>query len=309
MKKRIIYEMKSLYRDDFRVTGYEFGYGEKTACIVGATRGNEVQQVYVCSQIIKRLKEIEASGNITEGRSILVIPSLNPFSMNIGKRFWVTDNTDINRMFPGYNLGETTQRIAAGVFEHIQDYEYGIQYVSNYISGIFIPHVRMMKTGFETPEIAKEFKLPYTVLRTPRPYDTTTLNYNWQIWETKAFSVYAGELEKINPITAEMSLEAVLRFLAAMGIIKYEAEVMPFESREITEDMLVTVKTKTAGILRRNVRINDYIREGDLLGEIINPYEGDVLEEIRAAVSGNIFFYNNNPLIVANTAAFRIVPE
>ena len=35
--------------------------------------------------------------------------------MNIGKRFWSADNTDINRMFPGYNLGETTQRIAAGV--------------------------------------------------------------------------------------------------------------------------------------------------------------------------------------------------
>lgn len=41
--------------------------------------------------------------------------------MNIKKRFWPTDNTDINRMFPGYDLGETTQRIAAGVFEVIKD--------------------------------------------------------------------------------------------------------------------------------------------------------------------------------------------
>lgn len=29
MNKRIIYEMKGLYRDSFRVTGYEFGSGEK----------------------------------------------------------------------------------------------------------------------------------------------------------------------------------------------------------------------------------------------------------------------------------------
>ena len=32
-----------------------------------------------------------------------------------------------------------------------------------------------------------DFGLPYAFIRTPRPYDTTTLNYNWQIWETKAF--------------------------------------------------------------------------------------------------------------------------
>ena len=31
-------------------------------------------------------------------------------------------------MFPGYDLGETTQRIADGIFSQIKDYEYGIQF-------------------------------------------------------------------------------------------------------------------------------------------------------------------------------------
>lgn len=79
----------------------------------------------------------------------MVISSVNPYSMNIGKRFWPTDNTDINRMFPGYDKGETTQRIAAGIFEAIQGYRFGIQLSSFYIPGNFTPHVRMMKTGFE----------------------------------------------------------------------------------------------------------------------------------------------------------------
>ena len=182
MKKTILYETESLYRDDFRVSGYEFGQGEKSACILGNIRGNEVQQLYVCSQLIKRLKEMEAAGKITEGRRIMVVPSANPYSMNIGKRFWPTDNTDINRMFPGYDKGETTQRIAAGIFEAIQGYRFGIQLSSFYMPGNFTPHVRMMKTGFEDVELAKKFGMPYVVVRNPRPYDTTTLNYNWQIW-------------------------------------------------------------------------------------------------------------------------------
>lgn len=309
MKKKIIYRMNSLYRDDFRVSGYEFGKGEKTICIVGATRGNEVQQVYVCSQLINDLKELEKQGKICEGKSIMVIPTCNPSSMNIGKRFWATDNTDINRMFPGYNLGETTQRIAAGVFEQIQDYEYGIQFTSNYISGTFIPHVRMMKTGFEDQELAMEFKLPFAVLRNPRPYDTTTLNYNWQIWETKAYSIYAGELETVNPDTADISKKAVLRFLGAIGAIDIDEVDSAFETKLIEEDDLVTVRVKNPGIFRRNVYVNNSVFVGDLLGEVIDPYEGFVIEKIISPVKGTIFFYNDKSLIIGNTVAFRIVQD
>ena len=114
MKKKIIYELKSLYRDNMRVTGFEFGTGKKSVCIVGSIRGNEIQQLYACSLLVKRLKKMEKEGRIKKGHTILVIPSMNTYSMNIKKRFWPTDNTDINRMFPGYDLGETTQRIAGG---------------------------------------------------------------------------------------------------------------------------------------------------------------------------------------------------
>ena len=88
MNIETIFTLKSTYRDDFRIDGYRFGKGEKTCCIVGALRGNEVQQLYVCSQIIKALSNLEKKGNITYNHEIMVIPSLNPFSMNIQRRFW-----------------------------------------------------------------------------------------------------------------------------------------------------------------------------------------------------------------------------
>lgn len=103
MRKETIFEMTSPYRDNFRITGYHFGNGEKTLAIVGAMRGDEVQQQYICSQLVNRLQLIEQRGGINDGNSILVIPSCNPFSMNVSRRFWAMDSTDINRMFPGYD--------------------------------------------------------------------------------------------------------------------------------------------------------------------------------------------------------------
>lgn len=140
MQKKIIYELNALYREPMRVVGYAFGDcgdREKSVCVVGSMRGNEVQQMYACSRLIQRLKKLEEQRAVAEGKSILVIPCVNSYSMNIGKRFWSTDNTDINRMFPGYSEGETTQRIAAGVFEAVKDYQIGIQFASNYMPGRF----------------------------------------------------------------------------------------------------------------------------------------------------------------------------
>lgn len=105
MEKEVIYSLKSLYREEFKITGYRFGKGSKAACIVGAIRGNEIQQLYVCSQLIKELKKLEQRGAILKNNEILVIPSVNHYSMNIEKRFWAVDNTDINRMFPGSKKG------------------------------------------------------------------------------------------------------------------------------------------------------------------------------------------------------------
>ena len=87
MKEKMIFELSSVYRDNMRIKGYTFGEGEKSACIVGATRGNEVQQLYICSRLINIFKQLEHQGKIKYGRSVMVIPTVNSHSMNIGKRF------------------------------------------------------------------------------------------------------------------------------------------------------------------------------------------------------------------------------
>ncbi|MGN0297742.1 MAG: M14 family metallopeptidase [Lachnospiraceae bacterium] len=306
MREEIIYQIKSIYRDEMRVTGFHFGEGEKAVCIVGAMRGNEIEQLYTCTQLMQELKKLEEKGCIVEGKEILVIPSVNNYSINVSKRFWPNDNTDINRMFPGYNLGETTQRIAAGVFEKIQNYEFGIQFASFYLPGRYIPHVRVMNTGYQDMELAKEFGLPYAILRNPKPYDTTTLNYNWQIWNTKAFSVYNSETDEIDEQSASMAIAAVLRFLDKNGIIRYKAH-KGYVTSLIHEENMCTVKSNSAGIFRSYVKPYGKVEQGEQLAEVIDPLRGDILETIAAPCDGVIFFAHKSPLVMAHTAVYKLI--
>lgn len=308
MKRKIIFELKSLYRDSLRVTGFTFGHGEKSACIVGALRGNEIQQLYTCSQLVRTLKRLEEEGKIREGKSVLVIPCANAYSMNIKKRFWPTDNTDINRMFPGYELGETTQRIAAGIFEEIQDYRNGIQFASFYIPGVFVPHVRIMKTGYENVDMAREFGLPYVMLRTPRPYDTTTLNYNWQVWEANAFSVYAGTTDRIDQGGVTLAVNAVLNFLRKEGILENSGFIHEgYIPSVIEESALVNVQSPTAGLIDRFAAPGANVTRGEILSCVLDPYDGSVRSEIVSPADGVIFFAQEEPLVYANAAIYRII--
>lgn len=306
MIKESLYTFKSPYRQDMHMYGYHFGRGEKSACIVGAIRGNEVQQLYICSKLVQRLKELEQKGAIASGKCITVIPSVNHYSMNVGKRFWPSDNTDINRMFPGYNLGETTQRIAAGLFEAVKGYEYGIQLASFYIPGDFVAHVRMMDTGYQNASLANLFGLPYVVIRKPRPIDTTTLNYNWQVWERNAFSVYTNKTDSIDEQSAQQAVSAILRFLNRMGILRYNCHG-GFISSTIHEDELMSVVSDVPGIFLRRKNAGEEVQVGDVLAEIIDPLEGEIREQILAPSDGVIFFAHDEPLVMEHSTVFKLI--
>ena len=69
MRKEKIYSLSSLYRENMDIYGYRFGKGEKAACIVGAMRGNEIQQMYIGALLVKSLKELEEMMNGTLSKS------------------------------------------------------------------------------------------------------------------------------------------------------------------------------------------------------------------------------------------------
>ena len=308
MQKEILYEIKAIYRDDFRVTGYRFGKGEHSVCIMGSMRGNEYQQIYVCSQLIKKFRVLEERGRIKEGKEILVIPCGNPYSVNTQKRFWTIDNTDINRMFPGYDLGETTQRIAGGIFEKVKDYDYGIQFASFYMPGNFVPQVRMMKTGAENVELAKKFGLPYVVLHNPRPFDTTTLNYNWQVWETDAFSIYTTSTKEIDKGSAKQALDAILNFLSKQDIIEYKG-YEGYISRVVESQNFIDVRTTCAGFFEQCAKAGEKVEAGQVLAVITDPYTAEILQEITSPVSGIVAFAHNETLAYQNTAVYKLIQE
>lgn len=164
----------------------------------------------------------------------------------------------------------------------------------------------MMKTCKENTSLANLFGLPYVVLRTPSAMDQSTLNYNWQVGGTAAFSVYTNATESIDEQSAEQGVSAVLRFLSRMGIIKYRCHG-GYMGTIIDEDDMMNVKCSAAGIYRAMKKCGDEVEKGDLLAQVVHPYEGTVISEVRAPADGILFFAHESPLVMENTVVFKMI--
>jgi len=306
MNKEVIYTMNTAFRGEYTIHGYSYGKGEKAACIVGAMRGNEYQQLYICSLLAQKLSEIETQGDIVTGKEILLIPTLNYSSMNAKKIKWISDDSDINRSFPGNHKGIATSRIAATLFDRVKDYLYGMQFASFNLEGEAVPHIRMLETGKESTSLANLFGMPYVITGMNKALDQVTLNYNWQENGTQAFSIYSATTNRIDDESARLAVSSVLRFLTRMGIIKYDCHG-GYISSILKEKDLVSVKADEAGFFRRLVGINQEVKRGQILAEIINPMDGNVKAEIIAPTDGITFYVQDSPMVFQNVVIYKII--
>lgn len=308
MNKEIIFNMNTAFRGEYTIIGYRFGHGEPAACIIGAMRGNEFQQLYMCSQLISKLEQLEAKGAIVVNKEILVIPSLNYNAMNVGKKFWVSDDADINRAFPGNSEGPAASRIAAAVMERVKGYRYGIQFASFYLGGEFIPHIRLNEECARNTSLANLFGMPYVLTSTERAFDSTTLNYNWQKSGTSAFSVYTGATERIDEERARQGVSAVLRFLSRMGIIRYHCH-SGYISTIVEENDLLNIRSDMPGFFRKKVSTDTEVVRGQILAEIVDSFRGDVISRLVAPTDGVIFYQQIKPMVFQNSVVFRMIKK
>ena len=198
------------------------------------------------------------------------------------------------------------KQIAAALFENVKGYNYGIQFASFYMPGDFIPHVRMMETGYQSASLANLFGLQYVVIRKPKPMDTATLNYSWQMNGTNAFSIYTNATDTIDDKSARQAVSSVLRFLTRMGILKYNNH-SGYIASVINEHELLAVKTYDGGFYRRLKSPGDPVFHGDIIGEVIDPFEGFVKSQIVSQTDGIVFFAHTAPTVMGNQVVYKII--
>lgn len=306
MKKIEILRIESLSRAPLVVEGYLFEGSDPKAdsiAIIGAMEGESILPLYCASTLVdffkNKIEKEKIKGNV------LIIPSINHYALNVGKRFWPLDNTDLNMMFPGYELGETTQRIAKKVFDAISGYTYGIILERRPDPAVCLPYIKLLKSGYEDLKAAKKFGFKLIDHKNMKSIDTVTLQYNWQLWGTKAFSIICPHENQVNKTTASQINQAMIRFMDKSKIINYHI-FNGYESTVIKREAIEVIKAPRSGIFIAKETPGTYVSKDQVIGEIVHSLEGNIIHQFLAPCSGMLTCFYSNSLIYENAVAFRI---
>ena len=305
MKKIDILTIESPNRAPLKVEGYLFGEENNgpSVAIVGALSGDHINQLFAASQFVDYLKVKEQEGMI-KGK-ILVIPAVNTYALNMGETFWPLDKIDINMMFPGYDKGEATQRIAGKLFSALQGFDYGIILEGRRDQGMCLPYIKLIKSGYEDLEVAKSFGMRFIHYRTLSPIETVMLQYNWQLWGTKAVSLVFGKNGSISSNDTKNVHQSITRFMAHYKILENNL-FTGFESNIIDSKNIIVLKADRAGIFDSKVECGTYVTKGEVLGKIYDSMNGEKLQTITASYEGVVTCQYSYPLIFQNSIAFRM---
>jgi uncharacterized protein len=303
MTQRILLHMTAPLREDFDIPYHDIGehYGPPKVALVAGLHGNELNGVFVLSRLAAFLQ------GVTEGQHpgirlhqrVIIIPAVNILGLNTQNRHWPFDNTDINRMFPGYDAGETTQRIAHAVLEATRPAHYRVDLHSAYLDFEELPQVRLYDPTDDERATARLFGLPAVIERPTNTIFTATIGHAWKAHGGANFVLRAGYAGNLQLPHCERLFRALVMFLQRTSILQ-----SPSVSQEPEEDVhsfgveqTARIVADTAGLFISHLEVGRWLQAGDLIGHIYDGFDGQLRAEIKTPIPGLMSGIRRQPLL------------
>jgi uncharacterized protein len=312
MTQRILLHMTAPLREDFDIPYHDIGerFRPPRMALVAGLHGNELNGVFVLSRLAAFLK------GVTEGQHpgmqlhhrVIIIPAVNILGLNTCNRHWPFDNTDINRMFPGYDAGETTQRIAHAVLEATGPAHFRVDIHSAYLGFEELPQVRLYEPSGDERAMARRFGLPAVIERPTNTIFTTTIGHAWKTCGGANFVLRAGYAGNLQLPHCEQLFHALVVFLQRTGILhgmpasqEAEKDVHYFGVHQTTR-----LVADTAGLFISNLEVGRWVQAGDRIGHVYDGFDGELRAEVKTPVSGLLSGIRRQPLLFEGDLIARI---
>jgi predicted deacylase len=308
----VLLHMTAPSREDFDVPCHDLGPRDATprVAFVAGLHGNELNGVFVLARLASFLRGV-ADGT-RDGAALLgrvrIVPAVNVLGLNTRQRCWPFDGTDVNRMFPGYDAGETTQRIAAAVLEATAEAPLRIDVHSSNVDFEELPQVRLYDPDDATREAARWLGLPAIVERRANQTFRATLASAWRERGGRSLVVQAGHAGSLQAPHCERLFRALIDFLERAGLLvgvrlaEPEDDVHHFGPRQS-----LPLIAEHAGWFVSRLEVGQWLQAGDSVGYVYDGFHGDLRDEIRTPVSGLLSGIRRQPLLCEGDLVARLL--
>lgn len=303
--------MTAPVREGFDIPCHEIGpkAAHPTVALVAGLHGDEINGVFILSRLSDFLNKVEAGSypELTLKKRVLIIPAVNVLGVNLRTRTWPFDNTDINRMFPGSTMGETTQRIAYAVLEATKRADYRIDFHTASADFEEIPQVRLYGPTAAERESARLFGLPAVMERSLSPVFTTTMMSSWKVWPGQSFMLRIGQAGTVQLEHCQRVFRSLVSFLGRVGVL--DGVQIAVEDEDICffdKPSASRVFAEKAGTFVSDRQVGRWVGAGQELGYIYDSFSGNVIEKVVSPVAGLLTGIRRHPLLFEGDLVVRV---
>lgn len=311
MSAPTLLQMTAPLREDFAIPYHDIGRSDATprVALVAGIHGNEINGVFVLARLASFLRAVVDGGQPGHGlrERVLVVPAVNVLGLNALSRSWPFDGTDINRMFPGYDAGETTQRIAHAVLALTQPAHYRIDLHSSNLEFEELPQVRLYGPHDAERHTARLFGLPAIIERPVNTTFTSTIGHAWRNAGGENFVLQAGLAGTLQQAPCERLFAALVKFLQRVEVL--DGPELAAEDDDVHYfgiDHTAPLISSHAGIFIPRAAVGRWVRAGESIGQVYDGFDGELRAEIRAPLSGLLTGIRRQPLLFEGDLLARI---
>ena len=279
-------------------------YGdEKRIAIVTGTHGDELEGQYVCyllNQIIGQ--QMEHLKGIVD-----IYPALNPMRIDSITRGIPMFDMDMNRIFPGDEYGATAEYVAAGIIKDLAGADLCIDIHSSNIFLRELPQIRINEQSSEALlPYAKLLNMDFIWIHSAATVLEATLAYSLNQLHVPTLVVEMGVGMRIDQQNGQQLVDGILNLMKKMGV--WSGPVRAPRRPIISSDGHVSfINAGQAGIFVPQVEYLDRVHRGDLVGAIVSPLTGEILQQLEAPCDGMIFTLREYPVVNQGSLIARIL--
>lgn len=282
-----------------RMTG-----AEKRISIVTGIHGDELEGQYVCFELARRIRQqAEKLKGIVD-----IYPALNPLGIDSITRGIPAFDLDMNRLFPGCQDGNMTEYLAAQIVQDLSGSTVALDIHASNIYLTEIPQIRVNELHErELVPLAAQTNVDFIWVHGANTVLESTLAYSLNSTGTPTLVVEMGVGMRITRSYGDQLVDGIFHLMKKLGI--WDGEEIPVREPIISKDPddVAYLNAATGGIFVPVVRHWERLRKGDLIGRIIDPLSGTVLNEVTAPVDGILFTIREYPVVDEGSLIGRLL--
>lgn len=278
----------------------------KRISIVTGIHGDELEGQYVCFELLQRIAaQKEKLSGIVD-----VYPAMNPLGIDSITRGVPAFDLDMNRLFPGDVHGNMTEYLAAKIVEDITGSDLCIDIHASNIYLTEIPQIRINELHKDIlVPFAKKANVDFIWVHGASTVLESTLAYSLNSRNVPTLVVEMGVGMRITKAYCDQMVDGIFSLMKELGI--WQGDVpqprKPIISQE--EEDVSFLNAATSGIFVQRVKHWERLKKGELVGQIIDPLSGKVLDDVLSPVNGILFTIREYPVVDAGSLLGRLLRE